>query len=90
VQKSTGTGTCTWLEVQKLAAEDDPESDKILTQKVLEAQHISVRLPIVRTAVKDSTVKCNGKFQKVEKGEVVICDIVRKLPAISISTILMK
>ena len=70
-----------WLEVQKLAIADNAESDKILTKKVLEAQHASVRLPIVRQAMKSRDVT-NAKGEalfSVAKDETIICDIVRNL-----------
>lgn len=78
-----GTGTGKWLEVQKLAIAENAASDKLLTEKVLEAQHTSVRLPIIRTAINDCAVRSNGKVVKVKKDEVVICDIVRNLLACS-------
>lgn len=70
------TGSSKWLGVQKLAIADNPESDKILTERVLEAQHISVRLPIIRTAIRGCDIKLGSGKVHVEKGEVVICDIV--------------
>jgi hypothetical protein len=73
------TGSRKWLGVQKLAIADNPESDKILTERVLEAQHISVRLPIIRTAVRDCDIKIGSDKVHVEEGEVVICDIVSTL-----------
>lgn len=68
-----------WLDVQKLAMANDGQCDKTLTEKVLKAQHVSVRLPILRRAIKDTDVK-NTKGEvlfSVNKGETVICDIVR-------------
>ena len=68
-----------WSDVQKLAIADNAESDRCLTEKVLEAQHVSVRLPIIRRAIKDTDVK-NSKDEvlfSVKKGQTVICDIVR-------------
>ena len=73
------TESSEWLEVQKLAITNDAESDKNLTEKVLEAQHVNVRLPILRRAMKDTDVK-NTKGEdlfSVEKGQTVVCDIVR-------------
>ena len=68
-----------WLEVQKLAIANDAKSDSDLTTMVLEAQHVSVRLPILRRAIKDTDVKnTKGKVLfSVKKGQTVICDIVR-------------
>ena len=68
-----------WLEVQELAVANDAQSDILLTEKVLEAQHVSVRLPILRRAIKDTDVK-NTKGEilfSVKKGQTIICDIVR-------------
>ena len=65
--------------MQKLAIADDAQSDKDLTEKVLRAQHVSVRLPIIRRAIKDTDVK-NTKGEvlfSVKKDQTVICDIVR-------------
>lgn len=73
------TESSEWLEVQKLAIANDAKSDRVLTEKVLEAQHVSVRLPILRRAMKDTDVK-NTKGEvlfSVEKGQTVVCDIVR-------------
>ena len=76
------TESSEWLDVQKLAIANDEKSDKNLTNKVLEAQHVSVRLPILRRAIKDTDVKdvenTKGKVLfSVKKGQTVICDIVR-------------
>ena len=68
-----------WLDVQQLAISDDAQSDRSLTKKVLEAQHVSVRLPILRRAIKDTDVK-NAKGEvllSIKKHQTVICDIVR-------------
>lgn len=81
------TKSSEWLEVQKLAIVDDAASDKIITEKVLEIQHVSVRLPIIRRATKDCDVK-NGQGRvlfSVKNGETIICDIVRISPLFIIS-----
>ena len=73
------TKSSEWLDVQRLAIADDAQSDRVLTEKVLEAQHVSVRLPIIRRAIRDTDVKnAKGKVLfSVKKGQTVICDIVR-------------
>ena len=73
------TESSEWLEVQKLAIANEAESDRILTEKVLAAQHVSVRLPILRRAMKDTNVKnTEGEVLfSVDKGQTVVCDIVR-------------
>ena len=67
--------------MQKLAIANDAQSDKNLTEKVLEAQHISVRLPIIRRAIEDTDVMDVKDKDKrlfvVKKDQIVICDIVR-------------
>ena len=73
------TESSEWLRVQKLAIANDAQSDRDLTEMVLEAQHVSVGLPILRRAIKDTDVK-NIKGEvlfSVKKGQTVICDIVR-------------
>ena len=73
------TASSEWLEVQKLAIANDAQSDIDLTERVLEAQRVSVRLPILRRAIKDTDVKnTKGEFLfSVKKGQTVVCDIVR-------------
>ena len=68
-----------WLDMQKLAITNDAQSDKILTGNVLDAQHVSVRLPIIRRAIKDTRVRNTegDVLFSVRKGQTVICDIVR-------------
>ena len=69
------------LDVQKLAIADDAQSDSDLTEKVLKAQHVSVRLPIIRRVIKDTDVTNteNKVLFSVKKDQTVICDIVRIL-----------
>ena len=73
------TKSCDWLKVQKLALEDNGEGTKTLRDMVLEAQHVSVRLPIIRRALKSRVFKNEqGRVLfKVNEGEIIICDIVR-------------
>lgn len=64
--------------MQRLALADNEESDQTLTEKVLEAQHVSVRLPIIRKVKEAGAVRdAKGKVLfKVEKDQTIICDIV--------------
>ena len=89
---------CAWLELQKLAFETDKKSVKRLSDIVLNAQRTSVKLPIIRKATTDRpiTVFKEPKPQAapfpvdevrsftVQKGQVVICDIVSTLIAIGV------
>ena len=86
------TESSEWLEVQKLAIANDAESDRILTEKVLEAQHVSVRLPILRRAMKDTNVKnTEGEVLfSVDKGQTVVCDIVRISVLFTMPLVLME
>lgn len=65
--------------MQKLAIAENAESDRALIEKVLEAQHVSVRLPVVRRVIKDTEVNDDkGKVLfSVKKNQMVVCDIVR-------------
>ena len=74
------TKSSEWLDVQELALADNAKSDEILKKKVLEAQHISVRLPILRKATENTKVKDVNTQEvlfEVNKGQMVVCDIVR-------------
>ena len=76
------TDSSEWLEVQRLAIADDVQSDRTLTEMVLGAQHVSVRLPIIRKAIGDRDVKnTKGKvLLSVKKGQTIICEY-RKTPS---------
>lgn len=68
-----------WLHVQNLALEDNDQSDKEIEMAVLEAQRLSVKLPIVRKAktkgeVKDE--KNDTTLFTLEKDQTIVCDIV--------------
>lgn len=86
------TKSSEWLEVQKLAIANDAQSDRALTEKVLEAQHVSVRLPILRRAIKNTVVKnTRGEILfSVEEGQTVICDIVRTSVLFTMPLVLTK
>ncbi|CZS85760.1 unnamed protein product [Fusarium graminearum] len=70
-----------WLEIQKLAFEDDAKSNERIQALVLKVQRWSVRLPIVRKASQSTTIQAyNWETKKHEqitlaKGTVVVCDI---------------
>jgi hypothetical protein len=72
-----------WLEIQKLAFNDDAKSNERIQALVLKVQRWSVRLPIVRKASQNTTIQAyNWKAKKSEqltlaKGTVVVCDINR-------------
>ena len=66
-----------WLEVQALAFKDDADSYKKLSKLVSDAELTSIRLPVIRTALKDREFTTNGETWKVKQGDTVILDIVR-------------
>ena len=67
-----------WSEVQGLAFKEDKGSLDELTKLVLEAERTSIRLPVLRTAVKSRDFKDKaGETWSVKKGDTIICDIVR-------------
>jgi len=61
-----------WREVQKLALDDNPESDVKLQEHVYTAERRSIKLPIVRVARKRKTYGT----RTVDEGHTVILDIV--------------
>lgn len=73
----TDPNTCEWLQVQKAALKEDPASDEEIKLSVLEAQRLSVKLPIVRKVAKSVTVTdAEGKERSLQKDQIVICDVV--------------
>lgn len=71
--------TCEWHKVQTAALRDDPAGDEEIKQSVLEAQRLSVRLPVVRKVAKPVTVKdIMGKERSLIEDQVVICDVVSR------------
>lgn len=70
-----------WLEIQKMAFNKSQASAKSITEKILQIQQSSVQLPIIRKAAKTSDIKDKrGRLLfSVEKGQTIICDIVRFL-----------
>ena len=69
-----------WLDIQKLAFNDDAKSNERIQALVLKVQRWSVRLPIVRKASKETTIQATTRDKpeqiKLAKGTVVVCDIV--------------
>ena len=69
--------TCEWLKVQTAALEDDPANDEKIKLSVLEAQRLSVKLPVVKKVAKSITLKdAEGKERSLNKDQIVICDVV--------------
>ncbi|RGP79400.1 heme peroxidase [Fusarium longipes] len=70
-----------WLDIQKLAFQDDAESNERIQALVLKVQRWSVRLPVVRKASQSTTIQAHnhetGKPEQIKlaKGTVVVCDI---------------
>lgn len=74
----TDPSTCEWLKVQTAALKDDPASDEEIKLSVLEAQRLSVKLPVVRKVAASVTLKdAKGKERPLKDGQVVICDVYR-------------
>jgi hypothetical protein len=67
----------TWLEVQDLALKGDENSFEQLSKLVSEAERTCVKLPVIRTAMKDRDfTDTAGEQWSVNKGDVVILDLV--------------
>ncbi len=71
------SGDPKWPNVQELALKDDEDSYKKLSKLVSDAELTSIRLPVIRTALKDREFTTNGKTWKVKEGDTIILDIVR-------------
>ena len=72
--------TCEWHKVQTAALRDDPAGDEEIKLSVLEAQRLSVRLPVVRKVARSVPVKdAKGKERLLNDDQVVICDVVSRL-----------
>ena len=72
--------TCEWHKVQTAALRDDPTGDEEIKLSVLEAQRLSVKLPVVRKVAKPVTVKdAMGKERSLHDNQIVICDVVSSL-----------
>ena len=73
----TDPNTCEWLKVQTAALKEDPASDEEIKLSVLEAQRLSVKLPVVRKVARSVTVTdAEGKERSLQKDQIVICDVV--------------
>ena len=64
-RKTDDNATCDWLKIQDL--------DKI-KKYVLQAQRLSVKLPVVRKVSHETNIKIGGVI--FEPGQTVVCDIV--------------
>ena len=75
----------TWLDIQKLALDDSAASDKEIKAHVLEAQRLSVKLPVIRKAAANVIIDDeNGvKLFSLEEGQTIVCDIVSQITLFS-------
>lgn len=70
-------GAATWTRVQELAFRDDLDSWRELETIILKAEKTSVRLPVIRSAVKDwSSRDSQGHEYSISRGQTIILDIV--------------
>ncbi|KAK5561933.1 hypothetical protein LTR46_000738 [Exophiala xenobiotica] len=68
----------TWLRIQDLAFSQDQASFEELTKLVSDAERTSIRLPVIRTALKDREFRDKeGQVWTVKKGDTIILDIYR-------------
>lgn len=67
----------TWLKVQELAFSESPNDHNSLVSMIQKAERSSVKLPIIRTALKNRkfVTKSNDTWE-IKKGETIILDIV--------------
>ena len=67
-----------WQSIQQWALWDNEKSDMSIRNAVLEAQRLSVKLPVIRKAKMSGTVKDEkGKsLFNLEKDQTIVCDIV--------------
>lgn len=77
----TEKASCTWQDIQKLALDNSAASDKDIKDNVLEAQRLSVKLPVVRKAAANVVINDENGVElfSLEKGQTVVCDIVRHI-----------
>ena len=82
----------TWLDIQKLALDDSATSDEKIKVYVLEAQRLSVKLPIIRKATAKVDIKDEDgtKLFSLEEGQTVVCDIVSQIPLFASKLLLWK
>ena len=70
-------GNNSWFTIQKLAFEHGKRNNKEIQNLVLEAHRLSVKLPIVRKAVKSTRIEvegCDDIF--IQEGQTIVCDTV--------------
>ncbi|KAL8990819.1 MAG: hypothetical protein Q9169_008029 [Polycauliona sp. 2 TL-2023] len=84
----SGSNSCDWFEIQKLATNEDEKSDTAIEHMILEAQRRSVRLPFIRKVIKDGVIikpeeADKGRNISVEKGQTIICDIYAAMAALT-------
>ena len=72
----SSSATCEWLEIQKLAMLDTPEDDETIKEHVLEAQRLSINLPVVRKVANTEGIAGKAGVTDYKIGQTVICDIV--------------
>lgn len=66
-----------WLQIQDLAFSEDKDSFEVLTKLVSDAERTSIRLPVIRTALKGREFRDKeGKVWTVKKGDTIILDLV--------------
>lgn len=57
--------------------QDDDASDEKIKTHVLEAQRLSVKLPVVRKVAKSFELKdASGQKRAYNEGQTIVCDIV--------------
>ena len=65
---------CEWLKIQELALSEKEEDTKRIQKYVLEAQRLTVKLPVVRKVSHKTDIVIKG--HTFRPGETVVCDIV--------------
>jgi hypothetical protein len=78
-----------WRDIQTLAFKKDKKSFDKITDIVLDERRTSVKLPIVKVAMKDAVVSKTKKGEapvkhKVSAKQLVICDLVSQPNIISV------
>ena len=76
-QHTDKNATCDWLKIQELALSEDNATIK---KYVLQAQRLSVKLPVMRKVSHKTNLVINDHTFK--PGEMVVCDIVSSLPCV--------
>ena len=73
-RSTDSNATCDWLEIQDLALSDNDDKIK---KYVLQAQRLSVKLPVVRKVSHQTNVKIGDV--EFHPGQTIVCDIVSSL-----------